>query len=44
LANAKRWHVGIVTRERLVALLEQTSVNKEVRERILADVARDFGA
>jgi hypothetical protein len=35
---------GIVTRERLVALLEQTSVNKEVRERILADVARDFGA
>jgi hypothetical protein len=35
---------GIVTRERLVALLDQTSVNKEVRERILADVARDFDA
>jgi hypothetical protein len=33
---------GIVTRERLVALLDQTSVNEEVRERILADVARDF--
>jgi len=35
---------GIVTRERLVALLDQTSVNEEVRERILADVARDFDA
>jgi hypothetical protein len=28
----------------LIALLDQTSVNKEVRERILADVASDFGA
>ena len=34
----------IVNRERLVALLDQTSVNEEVRGRILADVARDFGA
>jgi hypothetical protein len=35
---------GLVTCERLVALLDQTSVNAEVRERILADVARDFDA
>jgi hypothetical protein len=35
---------GIVTRERLVALLAQTPVDKDVRERILADVARDFNA
>jgi hypothetical protein len=35
---------GIITRERLVALLDQTSVTEQVRERILADVARDFEA
>jgi hypothetical protein len=35
---------GIVARERLVALLDQTCVKEEVRERILTDIARDFDA
>jgi uncharacterized nucleotidyltransferase DUF6036 len=32
---------GLVTRERLLALLEKTSVSGDVRERIRADIARD---
>lgn len=34
---------GLVDRERLLALLEQTSVTAGVRERIRADIAADFG-
>jgi len=34
---------GIVARERLVALLNQTPVTDEVRERIRGDIALDFG-
>jgi hypothetical protein len=33
---------GIVSRERLLALLEQTPVSAEVRERMRGDIARDF--
>ena len=33
---------GIVMRERLLALLEQTPVNEEVRERIRGYIRRDF--
>jgi len=33
---------GIVMRERLLALLEQTPVNEEVRERIRGYICRDF--
>jgi hypothetical protein len=33
----------IVSRERLMALLNQTPVTDEVRERIRGDIARDFG-
>ena len=35
---------GIVTRDRLRALLEQTLVSREVREQIQTQIARDFGA
>jgi hypothetical protein len=35
---------GLVSAERLNALLDQTSVSKEVRERIREHIARDFGA
>ena len=34
---------GIVSRERLLALLEQTPVSAEVREHIRAAIASDFG-
>lgn len=34
---------GLVGRERLLTLLNQTAVDDEVRERIRADIARDFG-
>jgi hypothetical protein len=34
---------GIVARDRLMALLNQTPVTDEVRERIRGDIARDFG-
>lgn len=34
---------GIVARERLLALLNQTRVSDEVRERIRGDIERDFG-
>lgn len=34
---------GIVVRERLLALLNQTPVSNEMRERIRGDIARDFG-
>lgn len=33
---------GLVTRERLLGLVEQTPVSSEVKERIRADIARDF--
>lgn len=33
---------GMVSRERLLALLEQTPVSAEMRERIRDDIARDF--
>lgn len=33
---------GLVARERLLALLDQTPVAPEVRDRIRADIARDF--
>jgi hypothetical protein len=35
---------GILSRERLVVLLNQTPVSEEVRERIRGDIARDFGS
>jgi hypothetical protein len=35
---------GITNRKQLVALLDKTVVNEEVRERILADIVRDFDA
>jgi hypothetical protein len=34
---------GIVSRDRLLALLDQTSVSKEVRGRIQTHIAKDFG-
>lgn len=34
---------GIVTRKRLLALVDQTLVDAEVRERIRADILSDFG-
>ncbi len=34
---------GIVARERLLSLLSQTPVADKVRERIRADIERDFG-
>jgi hypothetical protein len=34
----------IVSRTRLLALLEQTKVNNEIRERIRIHIARDFDA
>jgi hypothetical protein len=33
---------GIVARERLMSLLEQTPVSEAMRERIRGDIARDF--
>jgi hypothetical protein len=33
---------GIVSRDRLVALLDQTPISKEVRDRIHANIAKDF--
>jgi hypothetical protein len=33
---------GLVLRERLLPLLDQTPITAEVRERIRADIARDF--
>ena len=33
---------GLVLRDRLLALLDQTAVAAELRERIRADIARDF--
>jgi hypothetical protein len=35
---------GLVSRDRLLALLDQTPVAAEVRERIRADIASDFGS
>jgi uncharacterized nucleotidyltransferase DUF6036 len=35
---------GLVDRDRLLALLEQTPVTPEIRERVRADIASDFGA
>lgn len=35
---------GLVVRERLLTLLEQTPVSPERRERIRGDIARDFGS
>lgn len=34
---------GLASRDRLLALLDQTPVTAEVRERIRADIASDFG-
>ena len=34
---------SIVTRHRLLALLEETNVDAQVRDRIRKDIARDFG-
>jgi hypothetical protein len=34
---------GIVSRDRLLSLLDQTSVSEEVRGRIRTHIARDFG-
>lgn len=33
---------GIVSNDRLLALLEQTAVSEEIRKRIIAHIARDF--
>jgi hypothetical protein len=35
---------GIVSRDRLHALLEETPITQEMRERIRAQIARDLGA
>ena len=35
---------GIVTRKRLLALLKETPVKEEVRDRIRGDIARDFAS
>jgi hypothetical protein len=37
-------HRGLVSRDRLLALLDQTPVTAEMRERIRADIASDFGS
>lgn len=37
-------HRGMVTQERLLALLDDTAVNDEVRKRIRADILRDFSS
>lgn len=37
-------HRGLVSRDRLLALLDQTPVAAELRERIRADIASDFGS
>jgi hypothetical protein len=37
-------HRGLVSHDRLLALLDQTPIAAEVRERIRADIASDFGS
>jgi hypothetical protein len=37
-------HRGLVSRDRLLALLDQTPIAAEIRERIRADIASDFGS